>query len=108
MQQHLNSILHTLKITQLSDYFLLSFCIFFLLHISLPHISIYIKIYQFNKIYGKGVGLQVCKLSYSPPPPHIAYILKLLNVFLFNILSNCNDNEYLVIIDIDINYTANL
>ena len=27
----------------------------------LPHISIYIKIYQFNKIYGKWVGLQVRK-----------------------------------------------
>jgi len=37
----------------------------------LPHISIYIKIYQFNKIYGKGVGLQVPKLSYSPPPVQI-------------------------------------
>ena len=34
----------------------------------LPHISIYIKIYQFNKMYGKGVGLQVRKLSYSHPP----------------------------------------
>ena len=40
----------------------------FFKHIWLPHISIYIKIYQFNNIYGKGVGLQVRKLSYSPPP----------------------------------------
>ena len=32
---------------------------------SCPHISIYIKIYQCNKIYDKGVGLQVRKLSYS-------------------------------------------
>ena len=38
-----------------------------LLTIVLPHISIYIKIYQVNKIYGKGVVLQVCKLKYSPP-----------------------------------------
>ena len=37
----------------------------------LSHISIYIKIYQFNKIYGKGVGLQVRKLNYSPPPVQI-------------------------------------
>jgi len=37
----------------------------------LPHINIYIKIYQFNKIYEKGVGLQVRKLSYSPPPVQI-------------------------------------
>jgi len=32
----------------------------------LPHISIYINIYQFNQIYGKGVGQQVRKLSNSP------------------------------------------
>jgi len=37
----------------------------------LPHINIYIKIYQFNKIFGKGVGLQVRKLSYSPTPVQI-------------------------------------
>ena len=27
--------------------------------------------YQFNKIYGKRIGLQVRKLSYSPPPVQI-------------------------------------
>ena len=43
----------------------------FQLHIVLPHINIYIKIYQFNTIYGKGVRLQVRKLSYSPPPAQI-------------------------------------
>ena len=34
----------------------------------LPHINIYIKIYQFNKIYGKGVGLQARKLKLQPSP----------------------------------------
>jgi len=38
---------------------------------SLPHISIYIKLYQLNKLYGKVVGLQVRKLSYNPAPVHI-------------------------------------
>ena len=37
----------------------------FLLHILLLH-KFYIKIYQFNKIYGNGiVGLQVRELSFS-------------------------------------------
>jgi len=37
----------------------------------LPHKSIYIKIYKFNQIYGKGIGLQVRKLSYGPPSVQI-------------------------------------
>jgi len=37
----------------------------------LLYINVYIKIYQFNKICGKGVGLQDRKLSYSPPPVQI-------------------------------------
>ena len=47
----------------------------FFLHILLPHINIYIKIYQFNKIYGKRVELQVRKLSYSPPPERVSHIV---------------------------------
>ena len=43
----------------------------FLLHIVLPHITNYIKIYQFKKIYGKWVGPQVRELCYSPPPAQI-------------------------------------
>ena len=48
-----------------------SFEIFSVYIFLLPHINIYFKIYQFNKIHGKGVGLQVRKLSYSPPPVQI-------------------------------------
>ena len=47
----------------------------FIFHILLPHINIYIKIYQFNKIYGKRVELQVRKLSYSPPPERVSHIV---------------------------------
>ena len=45
--------------------------ILYLLHILLPYLIFYIKIYQFSKIHDKGFGLQVRKFSYSPPPAQI-------------------------------------
>jgi len=47
----------------------------FLLNSLLGPNKCYIKIYQLNKIYLKGVGLKVRNLSYSPPPRVIEHVL---------------------------------